>query len=190
VMDNERGTQATASSVGRRWVRAAAGLGLVAMAAMAAAGCGYSNAPLHRTDVKTVSVPIFASKDFRRNLEFGLSSELVKCLELRTPYKVVQNPQKADSELRGEILSLSSPVITADPDTNAPQNFQVTLTCWFEWKDLRTGKILAREETISATGSYATSIGETLDSATNQATRRLAERIVEAMESPWWKKKP
>jgi hypothetical protein len=84
---------------------------------------------------------------------------------------------------------MSAPVITEDTKSNQPQNYQVTLTCWFEWKDLRTGKILARSDAISATGTYASAIGETLDSATNQATRRLAERIVEAMESPWWPKK-
>ena len=66
--------------------------GIVALTALVVGGCGYSNAPLHRTDVKTVSVPIFASKEFRRNLEFGLTSDLVKCIELRTPYKVVQSP--------------------------------------------------------------------------------------------------
>ena len=137
-------------------------LGLLALAGLVVTGCGYSTAPVHRTDVKTVAAPIFASKEFRRNLEFGLSSELVKCIELRTPYKVVQNAKKADT-----------------------QNYQVTMTCWFEWKDLRTGEILARRDNLGAMGTYATSFGETLDSATAQTTRRLAERIVEAMEKPW-----
>jgi Lipopolysaccharide-assembly len=160
-------------------------LGLLALAGLCITGCGYSTAPLHRTDVKTVAAPIFASKEFRRNLEFGLSSELVKQIELRTPYKVVQNAKKADTEIRGEITTLSAPVITEDVSTSNPQNYQVTMTCWFEWKDLRTGEILARRDNLGAAGTYATSFGETLDSATAQTTRRLAERIVEAMEKPW-----
>jgi hypothetical protein len=160
-------------------------LGLLALAALFTTGCGYSMAPLHRTDVKTVSVPIFASKEFRRNLEFGLSTDVVKFIELRTPYKVVQNAKRADTELRGEVTRLFAPVITEDVKTSDPQNYQVTLQCWFEWKDLRTGEILARRENISAMGRYAPVVGETLDSATAQATSRLAELIVEAMEKPW-----
>ncbi|MBE3071307.1 MAG: hypothetical protein IMZ66_13815 [Planctomycetes bacterium] len=159
--------------------------GLVVSAALLAAGCGYSMQPLHRTDVRTVAVPIFASKEFRRELEFGLTRDLVKFIELRTPYKVVHDPKRADTELRGEITYLSAPVLSEDVRTDAPQDVMVTLTCWFEWKDLRTGEILKRCEAISGSATYADAIGETLDSATSEATKRLAERIVEAMESDW-----
>lgn len=160
-------------------------LALVTSAALLVAGCGYTMQPLHRTDVQTVAVPIFASKEFRRNLEFGLTQELVKMIELKTPYKVVQDPKRADSELRGEVTYLSAPVLSEDTRTDRPQDVQVTIYCWFEWKDLRTGEILAKREKIAGTGNYAVAIGETLDSATHEATRRLAERIVEAMEKDW-----
>ena len=152
---------------------------------MAAAGCGYSTKSLHRTDVQTVIVPIFSSKSFRRNLEFDLTREVVKTLETRTPYKVVSDRARADTELRGEILYLRTPVLAEDVDTDAPINVQVTLSCWFEWKDLRTGEMLARREPLTATASYAVAFGESRDSATAEATRRLAERIVEAMEEDW-----
>ncbi|MCX5670576.1 MAG: hypothetical protein NTU94_04560, partial [Planctomycetota bacterium] len=78
-----------------------------------------------------------------------------------------------------------APVLTLDVRTDRPQDVQVTIYCWFEWKDLRTGEILAKREKIAGTGNYAVAIGETLDSATHEATRRLAERIVEAMEKDW-----
>jgi hypothetical protein len=149
------------------------------------AGCGYTMRPLHRTDVRTVAAPIFASKEFRRELEFDLSRELVKFIELRTPYKVVHDAKRADTEIRGEIMHLSAPVLSEDTDTDRPQDIQVTVTCWFEWKDLRTGEILAKRSSISGSGTWAPAIGESQDSATNEAMRRLAERIVEAMESDW-----
>lgn len=160
-------------------------LGLVASAALVAAGCGYTMQPLHRTDVRTVAVPIFASKEFRRNLEFELTKELVQMIELKTPYKVVQDRQRADSELRGEVTYLSAPVLTENIRTDRPQDVQVTVYCWFEWKDTRTGEILAKRQKIAGTGNYAVAIGETLDSATNEAIHRLAVRIVEAMEKDW-----
>jgi hypothetical protein len=157
----------------------------VASAALVAAGCGYTMQPLHRTDVRTVAVPIFASKEFRRNLEFELTKELVQMIELKTPYKVVQDRQRADSELRGEVTYLSAPVLTENIRTDRPQDVQVTVYCWFEWKDTRTGEILAKRQKIAGTGNYAVAIGETLDSATHEAIHRLAVRIVEAMEKDW-----
>jgi len=158
---------------------------LVLAAAVLAAGCGYSAQPLHRTDVHTVAVSIFASKEFRRELEFELTRQLVQYIELRTPYKVVHDPRRADTQLRGEILDLSAPVLTEDPDTDVPQDSEVVIACWFEWKDLRTGEILKRKDRISGSATYAHAIGETQDSATVEASKRLAERIVEAMEKDW-----
>jgi len=158
---------------------------LMLVAAVLVAGCGYSMQPLHRTDVRTVAVSIFASKEFRRELEFELTRQLVKYIELRTPYKVIHDPERADTELRGEVLDLSAPVITEEVDTDRPQDIEVRLACWFEWKDLRTGEILERRDRISGAATYAEAINETQDSATFEATERLAERIVEAMEKDW-----
>jgi hypothetical protein len=61
----------------------------------------------------------------------------------------------------------------------------VTIVAWFEWKDLRTGEILARREQVSGNGAYAAAVGETQNSATSDAIWRLARRIVECMEKPW-----
>ena len=163
----------------RGWI--AAGLLVAGMVA----GCGYSNRSLYRTDVRTVAVPIFASREFRRELEFELTQELVKMIEMRTPYKVVQDRTRADTELRGEIIDLVAPVLVEDIDSDAPVDVEVTVSCWFEWKDLRTGEMLAQKDNLRATGQYAIPVGETMDSATTEALRRLAERIVEAMEEDW-----
>ncbi len=160
-------------------------LALTLVLAAAAAGCGYSMKPLHRTDVKTVAVSIFASKEFRRELEFELTRQVVKFIELRTPYKVVHDPKRADTELRGEVLNLYAPVLTENVDTDVPSDIQVSLSCWFEWKDLRTGEVLKRADRITGSATYARAVNETLDSATFEASSRLAERIVEAMEKEW-----
>ena len=159
---------------------------VLALSAALVAGCGgYSTESLHRTDVRTVAVPIFASHEFRRELEFELSKELVKMIEMRTPYKVVQDQTRADTELRGEILDLQAPVLAEDVRSDSPIAIEVTVSCWFEWKDLRTGEMLAQRPNLQASASYAVAIGENLDSATTEALRRLAERIVEAMEKDW-----
>lgn len=165
--------------IARRW------LAVATLAALTAGGCGYSFQSLHREDVKTVAVSIFASKEFRREIEFGLTERLVKTLETRTPYKVVHDPKRADTELRGEILLLNAPVLSEDVRDDSALQVEVTVVCWFEWKDMRTGEILCRCDSLSASGTYAPAIGETQYSATSDALSRLAEQIVEQMEKPW-----
>ena len=56
------------------------------------AGCtGYQlgNQNLFRPDIRTVHVPIVQSESFRRGLGERLTESMVKEIELRTPYKVV-----------------------------------------------------------------------------------------------------
>src|SRR5881398_2965320 len=84
------------------------------------AGCGYNNyssvgdeprnqwyqwRSLYREDVRTVAVPIFKNKDYRRGVEFSLSKAVVNQIEMRTPYKVVDRG-KADTILEGEIVDI------------------------------------------------------------------------------------
>jgi len=168
-----------------RQFRGAAPMAVALLAALAAAGCGYSTEPLHRTDVRTVAVNIFGNKDFRREMEFDLAQKLTKTIEDRTRYKVVHDPKRADTEIRGEIIAFQAPVLTENVQTDSPMEIDVTIMAWFEWKDLRTGEILARRDEVSGSGQYAPAIGETQSSATSDAISRLARRIVEYMEKPW-----
>src|SRR4051812_2118332 len=76
-------------------------------------GCGYSHSgegssssgyewrSLYREDVRTVAVPIFANKTFRRGVEFQLTQAIVVQLEAKSPYKVVAR-ERADTVLEGE----------------------------------------------------------------------------------------
>src|SRR4051812_38359738 len=79
-------------------------------------GCGYSQSggepaagyqwrSLYRQDVKTVSVGIFANKDFTQGVEFALSKAVINQLEAHSPYKVAPR-ERADTILEGEITSI------------------------------------------------------------------------------------
>jgi hypothetical protein len=47
---------------------------LVTVVALAVpAGCGYTTDALHRSDIKTVAVPILQSQEFRRGLEYEMT---------------------------------------------------------------------------------------------------------------------
>ena len=155
---------------------------MVVLVAAMASGCGYTTGALHRTDVKTVAVPIFQSRDFRRGLEYEMTRELVNLINLRTPYKVAAQ-DTADTVLTGTVLGLTETVVAEDEDDETTEA-QVTMAVEYEWKDLRTGKIL-RSGRPHYAWHYAVSEAQTLRSAQTTAIRKLAEAIVEEMEQDW-----
>ena len=76
-------------------------------------GCtGYQlgNQNLFRPDIRTVHVPIVQSESFRRGLGERLTESMVKEIELRTPYKVVDASQ-ADSIFQARIVDEHKRVI-------------------------------------------------------------------------------
>ena len=64
------------------------------------AGYQIGNRTLFPTHIHTVHVPTFESISFRRNLGERLTEAVVKEIEVRTPYKVVADPN-ADSVMTG-----------------------------------------------------------------------------------------
>ncbi|NIA21128.1 MAG: hypothetical protein GWP05_03955 [Anaerolineaceae bacterium] len=147
------------------------------------AGCfGYTTEPLHRTSVRTVAVPIFQSDEFRRGLEMEFTKELIRMIELRTPYKVTSE-ERADTVITGKIVDLREGVLTEDDRDNASV-IQTSLYVDYRWKDLRTGRILRSGRPHQAY-PYAPVEGQTLRSSTTFAIRKLAEKIVEDMEEDW-----
>jgi hypothetical protein len=114
---------------------------------------GYTTAPNYDCSVRTVYVPIFKNVTLRRNLEFDLTRAVIREIEAKTPYKVVSDCTKADTELVGTIVSRAKNVI------NFNQQFQVreaetTLSVEIVWRDLRpghVGEILSRPQQVLPT---------------------------------------
>jgi hypothetical protein len=154
----------------------------ILVALVVLSGCGYTTEGLHRTDIRTVAVPTFQSQEFRRGLEQELTRELVRIIELRTPYKVTSQ-ERADTIIEGQVIDLAEHVLAEDEDDVVTES-QVTLRVSFRWKDLRTGQII-REGQPHQAWHFAASEDQTLRSAQTTAIRKLAERIVELMEEPW-----
>ncbi|GIW78373.1 MAG: hypothetical protein KatS3mg105_0180 [Gemmatales bacterium] len=123
-----------------------------AIAFLAACGCetpshtfslfGYSTAPLYDTDIRTVYVPIFENRTFRKRLEFDLTRAVVEQIQQKTPYKVVSDPALADTELRGTIVAVSKNVVNVN-QLNEVRQADTVLSVEVVWRDLRTGKILS-----------------------------------------------
>lgn len=164
----------------------------------AAVGCGYNQSgseknklesgyqwnSLYREDVQTVAVPIFTNTTFRRGIEFQLTEAVIKQLELHAPYKVAPR-DRADTILEGKIVSADVATINRDYQTNLPREQLLTMVVDFIWKDLRTGQILAQRRGMEFSTAYYPTLGEGRFVGNQEASERLAVRIVQALQADW-----
>lgn len=144
----------------------------------------YKWSSLYREDIQTVAAPIFTNKDFRRGVEFRLSTAIVKQLESHTPYRVA--PQdRADTILEGEIVSVDLSTLSRDVRTNVPQEQMYVMTVNFRWKDLRSGKILVERRNFQQMAPFYSTLGEGEFVGNQQAVEKLAQAIVQELQAEW-----
>ena len=147
-------------------------------------GCGYSSAAVFRSDIETVHVQIFESHEFRRNLEFLLTEAVMKRIAAETPYRVVDKG-KADTILKGELLEVRQSAYAPDFVSKQPRETQMTMVVRVEWKDLRTGVVLADYPLLLQSIDYLPPAGESEAFAEQKAVDRMASRIVSSMYGDW-----
>ena len=169
------------------------------MLALLAGGCGYTwsndgggfNADsavaskgLYRHDVRTVAVPVFANRTYRRGIEFNLTKSVINQLESRTPYKVAPR-EDADTVLEGEITDAGVHMQNRYAFNGLPQEQLFYIVVSFTWKDLRTGKILAERRQFNQTAPYYPTLGEDQFVGTQENIERLGLAIVEELQRDW-----
>ncbi len=132
--------------------------GLLTMALGLFTGCvsdghlnlfGYTTAPTYDCDIRTVYVPIFENVSFRRGLEFDLTRAIVREIEAKTPYKVVNRRDQADTELVGKIVGRRKQLINVN-QLGETRDAEVVLAVELQWNDLRPGHLgeaLSRADT-------------------------------------------
>ncbi len=147
-------------------------------------GCSYSTDRPFRKDVKTICVKPFSSRAFRRRIEMNLTEAIKKRINLDTPYKLTDEAH-ADTILTGEVLDVRQGTMGRDFRVNRPRETQLTLIVSFQWKDLRTGKILVKRDRWLVSYDYSRPVGETEYIALQGAVDRMAETIVEQLERDW-----
>lgn len=150
------------------------------------AGCsGYSNKPLYSQDIKSVYVEMFDNTTFTRDLEYDLTDAVAKRIEAETPYKIVSDKSRADTILSGKITGIGGSALTIERETGRSLENQAEVTAQFNWKNLRTGEYLLEDSTATATASYSQFQEQGFDYASKTAANKLAERIVEQMQTKW-----
>ncbi len=147
-------------------------------------GCAYSTNRPFRTDIATIHVEMFESKEFRRELEFRLTEAIIKRIEMDTPYRIASR-QTADAVLTGEILNVENRTFGDDPKTDRPREIGSTVIVRYRLKDARNGDILVERPRFIYQTSHIPPVGETFTQAMTRALDGLAERMVETMEVDW-----
>ena len=162
---------------------------MLIISCLACCGCqdinGYSNEFLYPDDVSTVYVEMFDNQSFYRGIEYELTDALAKRIEAGTPYKIVSNPESADTVINGKITSVREPVLSVERQTGRPLEREVELMAVVSWKNLKTGQILVNNTSVGASATYSEWQQQSFDYASTLAANNLAERIVELMEKQW-----
>ena len=158
------------------------------------AGCaGYQigNQSLYPCHIQTVYVPIFDCAGFRRNLGEQLTEAVIKQIELKTPYKVVNTPN-ADSILSGRIVS-ETKHMTVPSQFGDPRQIEVSMTVLVTWVDrsgrvLRNGTPVPMEDpavSVLSSAKLVPEVGQSIATGHQQMMQRASEQIVGLMEAPW-----
>ena len=164
---------------------------LLAPAAVALAGCGYTVGNSFQAPVRTVAVPVFANESFRRGLEFQLTDQVQREIQLRTPYRIADE-SAADTRLVGRIVQAEKYPLTPTPFDD-PRELQLHLAVEIRWEDLRSGQVIACQTlpispdafALVSQSAFAPEIGQSRATAEQQAVQNMARQIVDLMETPW-----
>lgn len=157
-------------------------------------GCAsyrVGSSTLYAPDVSTVYVPMIESDSFRRDLGERLTEAVVKEIELKTPYKVVGNPD-ADSILSARLVSETKRVIVENPN-DQPRTIEVGMIAEVTWLNRRREPLRLPTSVplppellpIGQTTTLIPEVGQSDAVAQQQAIERLAQQIVSTMEEPW-----
>jgi len=157
---------------------------LIALFLPAAGGCAQYHVGvglLYRSDVRTVGVQMFDSLSYRRNLGERLTEAVVKEIERRTPYKVI-DAARADALLTGVIFRDEKDVIVENA-LDEPRESRIRLGVRVTWAGRQmTLPLPALSSEVNAAEHFVPEVGHSVATAQQEAIQQLAQEIVNLME--------
>jgi len=162
---------------------------LCALSALTLGGCrgmfGYSDKSLFPQDVASVRLEMFDNTTFRRGVEYELTDALAKRIEADTPYKIITSKNRADTVMTGQITNISEAGLSIERELGGVLEKEVLVQAVVNWKNLKTGELLINNQSVTATASYAGRQNQDFKYASTLAANKLAQKIVELMETKW-----
>lgn len=155
-------------------------------------GCGYTLGAQTRENVRRVAVPVFENRTLRRGFERDLTRAVQREIKETLPY-LLSLENDADLTLKGSILSINESVLVEGRDDEVLEGL-IQITVQVQLFDALDKPVLITRQASDNQGIYQMIItdqaefvlsrGETRDSATREAIREMAERIVQILAGP------
>jgi hypothetical protein len=155
------------------------------------AGYRFGNRTLYRNDIRTIHVPIVRSDSFRPELGVLITEAIQKEIERRTPYKL-SDFATSDSVLNCRITA-DSKRVTAETPTDESRLLQSVMSVEVQWVDRRNvplieTRFLPNGETtfyFADNENFVPEAGQSIATANQRLVERLANHIVDQMETRW-----
>ncbi|MFN7875128.1 MAG: LPS assembly lipoprotein LptE [Pirellula sp.] len=155
------------------------------------AGYRFGNRSLYRNDIRTIHVPVVRSDSFRPELGVLMTEAIQKEIERRTPYKLSEFAT-SDSVLNCRITA-DSKRVTAETPTDESRLLQSVMSVEVQWVDRRNvplieTRFLPNGETtfyFADNENFVPEAGQSIATANQRLAERLANHIVDQMETRW-----
>lgn len=161
--------------------------GVLMLGMLLTTGCGYHTvgAATHiPADVRTISVPIFASRVQAYNTETAFTEAVVRELNTRTKYRVIPAAQGTpDATLKGVITQQTIAPLTYDPSSGQTSSYLVSITARVELVS-SSGTVLYRNDAMAWHEQYQST--QDLSGFVQEdgaAMRRVSKQFAEALVS-------
>ena len=113
-------------------------------------GCGYHTAGSAShlpTNVRTIAVPVFDTRAQQFHTEFAFTQAVVRELNSRTQYRVLNQDSDADATLHGTVLSEVASPLTYDSSSGQTSSYLITINARVILT-ARDGHVLYRNDSL------------------------------------------
>ncbi len=151
-------------------------------------GCGYHTvgASAHLPpDVRTLAVPVFTTRAQTFHTEFAFTQAVIRELNTRTKYQILNRDNDADATLRGTIVSESASPLTYDSTSGQTSSYLITVTARVVLT-ARDGRVLYENDALPFREQYqstqdTTSFIQEDSPAVQRVARDFAKAVVAAI---------
>jgi outer membrane lipopolysaccharide assembly protein LptE/RlpB len=149
-------------------------------------GCGYHTvgAASHLpASVRTLAVPPFSTNAQAFHTDFAFTQAIVRELNTRTKYRILNQEGDADATLRGTILSQTSSPLTYDSSSGQTSSYLITITAKVVLTS-RDGRVLYENDALPFREQYqSTQDLSAFIQEDSPAVQRLARNFAQTLVS-------
>ena len=159
---------------------------LLLIFAVSMTGCGYhtvgSSAHLP-PGVHTLAVPVFTTRAQAFHTEFAFTQAVIRELNTRTTFQVLNKDGDADATLKGVILTQAASPLTYDSSSGQTSSYLITITARVTLTD-RNGRVLYQNDSLPFHEQYqSTQDISTFIQEDSPAVQRIARDFAQSVVS-------